>query len=156
MKRIAAFAFFAFAAHVSIGQNLKPAPSMPGATATAASPAPAARTAPAKVRRTAIGGTVLNQFREPVAKIQAYIYNGDNIMASGFSDAKGYYETNNVLPGTYTLRLVYPKSGRRINIPGVPVKMHQVTIVNYRGIEPVGDSTIAYTDLMPPPPPKAK
>lgn len=156
MKRIASIALFAFAAYTSEAQNLKPAPTMSGATASAASSAPAARTAPVKVRKTCIGGTVLNEYREPVAKIQAYIYKGDDIMASGFSDSRGYYETNNVLPGVYTLRLVYPKSGRRITIPDVPVKMRQVTMVNYRGIEPVGDSTIAYAELMPPPPPKAR
>ncbi|MBX2905318.1 MAG: carboxypeptidase regulatory-like domain-containing protein [Taibaiella sp.] len=156
MKRIAAIAFIVFAAHTSDAQNLKPAPNMPGATASAATPATASRPAPVKVRKTGIGGTIQNELREPVAKIQAYIYRGDDIIASGFSDTKGYYETNNVLPGTYTLRLVYPKSGRRITVPGVPVKMKKVTIVNYKGIEPVGDSTIAYTDLMPPPPPKVR
>lgn len=156
MKRIAALACFAFAAHTTIAQNLKPAPAMAGAPAATAGPAAApARTAPAKVRKTGIAGIVTNRFGEPASKVQAYVYNGDNIMASGYADANGRYETNNVLPGTYTLRLVYPKSGRRINIPGVPVKMRQLTVVNYRGMEPVGDSTIAYTDLMPQAP-KAK
>jgi hypothetical protein len=156
MKRIAAFALLAIAAHSLHAQNLKPAPNMPGAAAAATTPAAASRPAPVKVRKTGIGGTMMNELREPVAKIQAYIYRGDDIIASGFSDAKGYYETNNVLPGTYTLRLVYPKSGRRITVPGVPVKMRQVTIVNYKGPEPVGDSTIGYTDLMPPPPPTSR
>ena len=151
MKRITVIAILVIGACTSRGQDLKPAPAMSGATASAASQA-AARRAPVKVRKTCIGGTIQNEYREPVAKIQAYIYKGDDIMASGFSDSRGYYETNNVLPGTYTLRLVYPKSGRRITVTDVPVKLRKVTVVTYRGIEPVGDSTFAYGELMPPAP----
>lgn len=154
MKRITAIAILAIAAHTATAQSLKPAPGMAGATA-AASPAatPQARTGAARVR-TAIGGMVQNERWEPVAKIQAYVYSNDTIRASGYADAKGHYETSALMPGTYTLRLVYPQSGRRITVPDVPVKARKVTIVNYRGIEPVGDSTIAYADLAPAAPKK--
>jgi hypothetical protein len=122
---------------------------MPGAAAKAAKPAAARPAAAAKVRKTAIGGTILTARREAVAKIQAYIYSNDTIKASGFSDASGNYETSSVLPGVYTLRLVYPRSGRRITVSGVPVKALKVTTVNYTGIEPVADSTFTYNELMP-------
>lgn len=155
MKRTAAIAVLAFAAHISVAQNLKPGPSMPGATASAA-PAKAPQNGTARKQRTAIGGTIQNERWEAVPKIQAYIYSNDTIRASGFSDARGYYETNSVMPGTYTLRLVYPQSGRRITVTNVPVKLRKVTIVNYRGIEPVGDSTLDYAQLMPPMSPAKK
>ena len=155
MKKIIAIAIVSFlSGNVLAQQNLKPAPTMPGAAAKAAKPAaakPAAArpAAAAKVRKTAIGGTILTARREAVAKIQAYIYSNDTIKASGFSDASGNYETSSVLPGVYTLRLVYPRSGRRITVSGVPVKALKVTTVNYTGIEPVADSTFTYNELMP-------
>lgn len=149
MKKIIAIAIGSFlAGNVLAQQNLKPAPTMPGAAAAAAKPA-AARPAAAKVRKTAIGGTILTARREPVAKIQAYIYSNDTIKASGFSDASGKFETSSVMPGVYTLRLVYPRSGRRITVSGVPVKALKVTTVNYTGIEPTADSTFTYNELMP-------
>lgn len=150
MKKIIAIAIGSFlAGNVLAQQNLKPAPTMPGAAAKAAKPAAARPAAAAKVRKTAIGGTILTARREAVAKIQAYIYSNDTIKASGFSDASGNYETSSVLPGVYTLRLVYPRSGRRITVSGVPVKALKVTTVNYTGIEPVADSTFTYNELMP-------
>jgi len=132
---------------------VKPAPSVAGNSAAAKSAAPRAAAA-AKVRHTAIGGTFLNARHEPVAKIQAYAYMNDSIRASGYTDAAGKYETSNMMPGVYTLRLVYPKSGRRITVTGIPVKLRNVTMVNYTGIEPVGDSTFTYTELMPQAPAK--
>jgi hypothetical protein len=150
MKKIIAIAIGSFlAGNVLAQQNLKPAPTMPGAAAKAAKPAAARPAAAAKVRKTAIGGTILTARREAVAKIQAYIYSNDTIKASGFSDASGNYETSSVLPGVYTLRLVYPRSGRRITVSGVPVKALKVTTVNYTGIEPFADSTFTYNELMP-------
>jgi protocatechuate 3,4-dioxygenase beta subunit len=103
----------------------------------------------AKVRRTAIAGTILDSRRQPVPKVQAYIYRNDTIKASGFAAADGRYETNSVLPGIYDLRLVYPASGKRITVTSVPVKALNLTIVDFRGDEPAADTTIGYTDLYP-------
>jgi hypothetical protein len=101
-----------------------------------------------KVRKSAIGGTIKDARRQPINKVQAYIYRNDTIAASGYTIADGSYETNNVKPGTYELRLVYP-STRRISITGVPVKMLKITTVSLMTSEPLEDSTIAYTDLYP-------
>jgi hypothetical protein len=107
----------------------------------------------AKIRKNAIGGTIKDIRRRPVAKIQAYIYRNDTIAASGYTNAEGNYETNSVMPGVYSLRLVYPSS-KRITVTNVPVKQLKITMVNITTAEPVEDSTIAYTDLVPPAPKK--
>ncbi len=101
-----------------------------------------------KARKSAIGGTIKDARGRPVPKVQAYIYRNDTIAASGFSNAEGNYETNSVLPGVYSLRIVYP-SAKRVTVTGVPVKMLKITAVNLTGDEPTADSTIAYTELVP-------
>lgn len=103
----------------------------------------------ARVRKTAIGGTINDKKGHPVPKVQAYIYKGDSATnSSGYTDANGNFETNNVMPGTYDLRLVYP-SAKRIVINGVPVKMHRVTYINLATTEPTADSAISYSDIAP-------
>jgi len=155
MKKFIAYVSVTFLALGAQAQGVvKPAPSLGGAAAPAKAAVKHHSAAAAKVRHTAIGGTFLNARREPVAKIQAYAYMNDSIKASGFTDAAGKYETSNMMPGVYTLRFVYPSSGRRITVTGVPVKLRNVTMVNYTGIEPVGDSTFTYTELMPQAPAK--
>lgn len=154
MKKLIAYVSVSFLALGAQAQGVvKPAPSVGGASTAAKAVAPRSAAA-VKVRHTAIGGTFLNARREPVAKIQAYAYMNDSIKASGFTDAAGKYETSNMMPGIYTLRFVYPKSGRRITVTGIPVKLRNVTMVNYTGIEPVGDSTFTYAELMPQAPTK--
>jgi len=149
MKKIFAIAICSLLASGAFAQNtLKSAPAMPGAPAKAQGAATKQHGA-AKMHKSAIAGVIKDLRRDPVPKIQAYIYKNDSIKASGYSNAEGYYETNSVLPGVYSLRLVYPQSGRRITVTGVPVKMLKLTVVNYTGAEPVGDSTIGYNELMP-------
>ncbi len=103
----------------------------------------------AKIRRTTIGGVVLDARRQPVPKVQAYIYKNDTIMASGYTTADGRYEANSVLPGIYSLRFAYPSSGRRVTVTGVPVKALKVTTVDLRSNEPAADTTITYNELYP-------
>lgn len=102
-----------------------------------------------KVRKSAIGGTIRNSRWSPLPKVQAYIYNAETIVASGYSDASGYYETNSVAPGTYDVRFVYPSS-KRVTVTGIPVKMLKITELNLASEEPSADTTIAYTELVPP------
>jgi hypothetical protein len=54
-----------------------------------------------------------------------------------------------VPPGTYALRIVYPATGKRITITGVPVKLKTITPVNLMVNQPVEDSTISYTEIAP-------
>ncbi len=117
---------------------------------------PAKTSGQTKIRRTAIGGTIKDARRNPVPKVQAFVYKNDTLLASGFTGADGNFETNSVMPGVYTLRLVYPSTGRRFVVNGVPVKALKVTPVNYTGVEPTADTAMSYIELMPPPPKKAK
>ena len=107
MKKIVASAIITLVALGAQAQGVvKPAPSVGSASAPAKATAPRHAVA-TKVRRTAIGGTLMNARREPVAKIQAYAYMNDSIKASGFTDASGKYETSNMMPGVYTLTSVH-------------------------------------------------
>lgn len=102
-----------------------------------------------KVRKNAVGGIITDLRNNPLPKVQIYIYKGDSATnASGYTDARGNFETNNVMPGVYDLRVVYPSS-TRIVISGVPVKMHKVTYFKLAANAPTADSTVAFTDLVP-------
>src|SRR5471030_3127820 len=55
----------------------------------------------------AIGGFIHDARRHPLTGVEAFIYMADSsIVASGYTDAMGYYETNGVLPGKYDLKIV--------------------------------------------------
>ncbi len=102
-----------------------------------------------RIQRTAIGGVIKDGRRQPVPKVQAFVYRNDTIIGSGYSTIDGNYETSGVMPGTYALRLVYPSSGRRITVMSVPVKALKVTQVSIMFNEPQADTSLAYTDLYP-------
>lgn len=104
-----------------------------------------------RINRTAIGGVIKDARKRPMPKVQAYVYRNDTIIASGYTTVDGIYETSSVMPGVYGLRLVYPSSGIRFNITGVPVKSLRVTQVSITCNEPTADTTVAYTDLYPQP-----
>lgn len=104
-----------------------------------------------KIRKNAVGGIIKDLRRQPVPKLQAYMYRNDTLIGSGYTTAEGAFETSNVPPGTYALRIVYPTSGKRITITGVPVKLKTITPVNLMVNEPIEDSTISYTDIAPKP-----
>lgn len=104
---------------------------------------------PSKVRKTAVAGTITDATGNPMPKVQAYIYKGDSATnSSGYTDARGKFETNNVMPGVYDLRLVFPNS-KRVIVNGVPVKMRQITYFKLSANEPVEDSTVSFNDLVP-------
>lgn len=102
-----------------------------------------------KIRKNAVGGSIKDLRRQPVPKLQAYLYRNDTLIGSGYTSSEGAFETSNVPPGTYALRIVYPSSGKRITITGVPVKLKTITPVNLMVNQPVEDSTISYNDIAP-------
>ncbi len=105
-------------------------------------------TAKRKVRKNAIGGTIMDARHKPVPKVQAFVYFGDSaVNASGYTDASGYFETNSVMPGTYDLRIVYPNANRLI-INGVTVKGLKVSRVSIATDMPTTDSTVSYLDVI--------
>ena len=100
------------------------------------------------VHGSAIGGFIHDARRHPIVGVEAFIYQADSsIVASGYTDAMGYYETNGVLPGKYDLKIVYPSS-KAIIVKGVPIKSG-VTQVSLNANPPDTDTTLLYTDLVP-------
>lgn len=110
------------------------------------------------VKKNAIAGHFTNPKRQPVKGVRAFIYMPDSsIGASGFSDEKGYYETNSVLPGKYDLKLVYPTSKAAIRITGVPIMQGYLTEISYwKADAPAADTVIEYKDIAPKVPEKEK
>jgi len=102
------------------------------------------------VHGSAIGGFIHDARKHPLAGVEAFIYLPDSsssIVASGYTDAMGYYETNGVLPGKYNLKIVYP-SNKAVIVKAVPIKAG-VTDVSLNINPPEGDTTLLYTDLVP-------
>jgi len=103
--------------------------------------------------KNAIGGYLTDTRKRPIRGVQAFIYMPDStIGASGFTDSTGYYETNNILPGTYDLKIVYPSTGASLRITGVPVIKETITEISFfKGEIPASDTTFSYSVIEPKP-----
>ena len=100
------------------------------------------------LHKTAVGGFITDKYKRPIEGVQAFIYQKDSsIIASGYTDLTGYYETNSVLPGKYDLKIVYP-ANKTILVKAVIIKSG-VTPVTFNIGTPSADTTIQYTDLLP-------
>lgn len=98
----------------------------------------------------AIGGYIYDARMHPLAGVQAFIYTPDSsasIIASAYTDAMGFYETNGIAPGRYNLKIVYP-STKTVMVKGVPVK-GGMTQVSLHTNPPEADTTLLYTDIVP-------
>jgi hypothetical protein len=102
-------------------------------------------------KKNAIGGTFTDMRKQPIKGVRAFIYLPDSsIGASGFTDAKGYYETNSIAPGTYDLRIVYPNSKKTTKIMSIPVLQGYITDISFRKTEaPAEDTVIEFRDIAP-------
>lgn len=97
-----------------------------------------------------VGGSIRDTRNHPVEGVKAFIYQADSsIIASGTTDATGNYETNNVAPGVYMVKLVYP-SYKVVMVSGVKIKLGGAQI-SLKTDPPVADSSINYTDIVPKP-----
>ena len=103
--------------------------------------------------KNAIGGYFTDLRKRPIRGVQTFIYMPDStIGASGFTDSTGYYETNNILPGMYDLKIVYPGSGASLRITGVPIIKETITEVSFfKGEPPTSDTTFSYSVIEPKP-----
>lgn len=104
----------------------------------------------ADLRKNAVGGIIRNSRYRPIEGIKIFIYTTDSsnsIVASGFSDATGYYETNSVLPGTYMVKFVYPPN-IALTIPGVTMK-RGITDITLKADPPTADTTIEFSVFHP-------
>jgi len=101
-----------------------------------------------KKEENAVEGTIKDAHRHPIADVQAFIYAKDSsIIASGYTDATGHFETNAVMPGSYTVKVVYPDA-KIIMVTGVVIKKGY-TPLNISAEPPTADTTLPYTSFMP-------
>jgi hypothetical protein len=143
MKKITAFIFVLAVSGTTFGQNTR---------TTRVNPTPAQRGA-SNAHKSAVGGMMTDARRHPIPGVQAFIYQVDSsIIASGFTDSTGAYETNSVLPGKYDVKIVYP-SAKAILIKGVVIKAG-VTQISFRAEPPAADTSFPYTVLVPKSEPK--
>ncbi len=108
---------------------------------------------PHGVHKSAIGGYFTDVHKHPIRGVQAFIYLPDStIGASGFTDSSGYYETNNILPGMYTLKIVYPYPTTAVTITGVPIVRETITEISFFKAErPTTDTIFSYLSIEPKP-----
>ena len=114
-----------------------------------------AQTAPAKAYKGMmagkgmISGYVKNVHNYPMGDVKVFIYAGDTILGSGYTDGMGKFETNAVVAGTYILKLVYP-SMKAATITDLPVKAGKDLSLYLNVDAPAADTTFAYSVIAPP------
>ena len=102
--------------------------------------------------KTMIFGTLKDARNKPVKGVKAFVYKQDStIVASGFTDAMGKFETNNVAPGTYFIKFVYP-TDKTVLVYGIEMK--KSTEINYKGNPPAEDTMLSLETIMPKADPK--
>ncbi len=109
--------------------------------------------------KSCLGGSFRTARYVPIEGVQVFIYATDSsaeIIASGYSDATGVYETNNVMPRKkYNVKLVYPTTGKAVNIPGLVINKG-VTDISLRADAPAADTAIQPAAFLPKPVEKVK
>jgi len=111
----------------------------------------------ADLRKNAVGGYIRDSRYRPIEGVEAFIYLGDSantIIASGYTDATGYFETNSVPSGKYTIKIVYPNY-KNILVPGVIMKKG-ITDITLKCDPPAADTSINYIFFQPKPVEKVK
>ena len=95
---------------------------------------------PGVYHKSGVGGYFTDMRKRPIRGVQTFIYLPDStIGASGFTDSTGYYETNNILPGSYDLKIVYPKTSASLKI------------TFFKSEPPTADTSFAYSVIEPKP-----
>lgn len=98
--------------------------------------------------KTVIYGTLRDARNKPYKGMKAFVYKPDStIVASGYTDADGHYETNAVAPGIYFVKLIYPTDNKVALIYNIEVK--KSVELNYSSNSPVEDTMISYDVIMP-------
>ncbi len=139
MKLIATLSACLFVFGTSYGQNA------PSAKKTG-------HKAAANDNKTMISGSLRDMRNKPIKGIKAFVYKPDStIVASGFTDGTGHFETNNLMPGTYFVKLIYP-TDKVVLVYGLEVK--KSLELNYKANPPAEDTMLAYDLIMPKPEPK--
>jgi len=145
MKKITAFILALLASGMSFAQN----------TTTPKKNASPGQKTGNSFHQPAVGGVITDARSHPIPGAEAFIYQADStIIASGYTDSTGHYETNSVLPGKYDVKIVYP-SYKTILVKGVVIKSG-ITQLSFKANPPAADTTCLYTDLLPKPEAKKK
>lgn len=109
---------------------------------------------PGVYHKSAVGGYFTDARKHPIKGMQLFLYLPDStIGASGFTDDAGYYETNNILPGFYTMKIVNPNWRTSLTITGVPVVRETITEISFFKFAdaPYNDTLFAYSAIEPKP-----
>lgn len=106
-----------------------------------------------KIKKICVFGNIKTLKNKSIKGVQAFVYKPDtSIVASGFTDTSGKFETNGVVAGPYAVKVVYPNK-KIVWVTGVDIKDKCVEL-NLKMDAPAEDSTLEYKTLMPPPPAK--
>lgn len=102
-------------------------------------------------QKAAITGIIWDAHNRPIRGAQVFVYQpaDSSIIASGYTDSSGHYETNAMPPGSFDLKIVYPND-KIIYVKGVPVKKG-FTPSNLKADMPSQDTMISYSDIAPKP-----
>jgi hypothetical protein len=101
--------------------------------------------------RCAFNGTIADMHNHGIVNAQLFIYGPDSsIIASGYTNASGAYETNAVLKGKYVVKVVYPNA-KALMINDAMLKKPGYTPLNIIADMPTADTTIAFAEFMPKP-----
>ena len=103
-----------------------------------------------KVTKPVFMGSIRDTRNKPIKGVKAFVYKQDStIVASGYTDSTGHFETNSVPAGLYFVKIVYP-STKTTMIYGITMKAASMEI-NLRSNPPDADTMLAYETLLPKP-----
>jgi hypothetical protein len=98
--------------------------------------------------KAAVAGVIQDTHNRPYQGAQAFVYGADSsIVASGYTDATGYYETNAMAPGTFDLKIVFPNE-KIVFVKGITAKKG-ITPISLKSDMPKEDANISYSDIVP-------
>jgi hypothetical protein len=101
-----------------------------------------------KLIKNIVIGKVKDATNNPIKGVRAFVYRSDSMLvASGFTDADGRFETNVIPAGAYYVKFVYP-TNRNTIVTGVTMKAGNLEL-NLKGNPPEADTFVNYATIMP-------
>jgi len=94
-----------------------------------------------------LAGTISDSSRKPLKGTEIFVYQADSaIVGSGYTDESGYFKTNSLEPGIYSVKIVYVTKTSRV-VTGIRMQPG-INMFSISALIPARDVTIPYSELL--------